>query len=176
MLAWSPPRLGGFGALGPTSGPWWIFAASLAWLLWFVAPPLAAVRLYTGRAMWWLVAALVLVAVALSASEMLGASTALRRGLMHLVLEPACLVAALIVTWRYVSRVVKTGRDNGIDYLAFAIQITSMMLLLKIGLILKGGILVKWMAYVFHGIYMTVAVGYYVFRRKYLTPWLLYRS
>jgi hypothetical protein len=176
MLAWSPTRLDGFALLGPTNGPWWVFVAALAWLLWFVAPPLAAIRLWTGRAPWWTAALLMLGAVALSASEILGASVALRRGLMHIVFEPLCLIAALIIMWRYVSNVVNKGLEKGIDYLAFAVQITAMMLLLKIGLILKDGILVKWMAYIFHGIYMFAAVGYYVFRRRYLMPWLLYHS
>lgn len=176
MLAWSPAKLGGFAVLGPTSGPWWVFASAGTWLLWFVAPLLASFKLYFGNVRWFMSVPLLAAAVALSASEMLGASVALRRGLMHLAFEPLCLLAALVIMWRYVSNVVNQGLEKGIDYLAFAVQITAMMLLLKIGLILNDGILVKWMAYIFHGIYMLAAVGYYVFRRKYLVPWLLSHS
>jgi hypothetical protein len=176
MLAWSPSRLDGFAVLGPTSGPWWVFVAALMWLLWFVAPLLASFKLYFGNVRLFMSIPLLAAAVVLSASEMLGASVALRRGLMHLAFEPLCLIVSLAIMWRYVSNVVNRGLEKGIDYLAFAVQITAMMLLLKIGLILKDGTLVKWMAYIFHGIYMFAAVGYYVFRRRYLVPWLLYRS
>lgn len=176
MLVWSPTRLGGFALLGPTSGPWWVFVAAAAWLAWFVAPPLAAVRLWFGRAPWWLSALLVLAATVLAAAEMLGASQALRRGLMHVAFEPICIVVSLVFVGRYTARIVKNGCSKGIDYLAFSVRITAMMLLLKIGLILKDGILIKWVAYAFHGIYMLAAVGYYVWKRKYMIPWLLSRS
>lgn len=176
MLLWSPERLGGFAMLGPTSGPWWVVVACMAWLAWFVAPPLAAVRLWLGRVPWWLAAGLVAAMAALSCSEALGASKGTRRALMHIAFEPACLIASLVIVGRYTARAVKCGSLEGIDYLAFAVRITAMMLLLKIGLILKDGTLIKWMAYPFHGIYMLFAVGYYAFKRRYLTPWLFSRS
>lgn len=176
MLAWSPGHLGGFAILGPTSGPWWVFVASLAWLLWFVAPPVAALGLWRGRLPVVAGPLLVGTACALSAVELWGGPAQLRRTLMHAVFEPLCLIAALVFAYMYSRNVIAQGAEKGLDYLAFAIRITTIMLLLKIGLILKDGILVKWMAYAFHGLYMAAAVGYYVFRRKYLIPWLLSRS
>ena len=172
MLLWSPYGL----ALGPGSGPVWVFAAAVAWMSWFSACLLAAVRLWLGRVPWWVGAAVAVPGVLVAGSESLGASQDTRRTLMHVFYEPMCLIGAFLLIRSYVQRVVKSGCESGIDYLAFLIGVTSIILLLKLGLMLDDGLLVYWMAYAFHVLFMVTIIVYYVWKRKYMIPWLLSRS
>lgn len=160
----------------PTVGQAWVFAAAAAWMSWFALCLLAAVRLWSGRVPWLLSAAVAVTGVLVAGSEMLGASASIRRTLMHAIYEPLCLIGAFIFVHFYVKRIVKSGCKKGIDFLAFMIRWTSITLLLKLGLMLDEGLLVWWIAYAFHVLFMTTIIVYYTWKRKYMIPWLFYRS
>lgn len=112
----------------------WIAAAVAMWLSWFAAPALTAVKLWRGRVDWrWWVGILVPL-LALSLSEMLGASTTLRRQLMHYLYEPAVLLVTAYCLAMYIAT--KVRRGEFLDFLSFAVAWTAVLLGLKILLLL----------------------------------------
>jgi hypothetical protein len=172
MLAVHPS---GFDLLG-LDGLVWVAISTAGWTSWAGMCALAGVRLFAGRLPAWVLVAVVLAWALCAMAGPLGASTTTRRLLMHGAFQPVCLIGAIVLIRYYVSRAIKRADRNGIDFLAFAVQATSIMQLIRLGTMLKHGILTIWASYVLYAIYFFVLVGYYIWKRRYLAQCLLSHS
>jgi hypothetical protein len=108
----------------------WVVYANTSWLLWFFAPAIFALKLQFGRTRWWWWMAGVVPLLLIAFSEYLGAPTYTRRLLMHRAYEPVCLLLAAFVSVYYFLD--RSSKGTKIDYSAFAVLLTSVMLALKL--------------------------------------------
>jgi hypothetical protein len=174
MLFVSPARVGGFGFFNIQSFGWevWVFIACLFWLSWFVIPIWCACKLLYGKIHWLYLWPLLILCIVLSGSETLGLSTVKRRFIMHVLVEPTMLILSMVLIVKYVARQIHYGER--IDFLSYSVAITSMMLLLKLGLLFNGsGLLKRWQSHTFYFLFMATVVLAY-FGHKRLLRWLTY--
>jgi hypothetical protein len=81
------------------------------------------------------------------------------------------LLLAMVLIAKYVAEQIREGKP--IDYLGYAVALTSAVLLLKLALMFSGtGALKRWQAHVFHLLYMTTIVLAYFGQRR-LRKWLV---
>lgn len=172
MLAVHPS---GFDLLG-LDGLAWVAISTAGWTSWAGMCALAGVRLFAGRLPAWGLVAIVLAWALCALAGPLGASTDTRRLLMHGAFQPICLISAIVLVRCFVARAIRRADRKGIDFLAFAVQSTSIMLLIKLGTMLNNGILTIWASCVLYAIYFFVTVGYYIWKRRYLAQCLLLHS
>lgn len=170
----SPTEDGGIGLITFNNLEYqvWIFLVSILWLTWFVVPVWCACKLLYERIPFWYLWSLIVLCLFLSGSEYLGLTTHQRRFAMHAIAEPIMLIVALGLIAKYLFKQIK--ECGSIDYLSYAVALTSMMLLLKLGLLFSGdGLLKRWQSHTFYYLFFaTIILSYRGHER--LKSWLMF--
>lgn len=173
FFLFSRTRVGGLDLLQVDALPYlaqvlWYGALDSLWLLWFVLVVLAAVCLEAPpRRWWWLPVGTTIAVVCLDLLVGYGAlPQTWRFGLLHLVVEPALLVAAVVLLLRHLYGVLQDGRP--VDILILGIASLWLLLLLRLVLALRPDL--SMVRSVCHATFYTVwcgfVVSYYVNRHS----------